>query len=520
LCELPILAAQKEAMALKQGMHQKQLQRLSPQQIQLMKLLQVPTIALEQRIKEELEANPALEEGEEGEDESMEEYDERTEDMERDEAEAESDAETADDAFEETEPTKDVNDEFDITDYFDEDDIPDYKLYANNTSPDDEERETPITGGLGFHEMLLEQLRMQVLDERQMTIADHIIGNIDDDGYLRRELYAIVDDLAFAQNITTTEQELEQLLGIIQTFDPAGVGARDLQECLLLQLRRRKQTAEVKHAVHIIDKMMDEFSRKHYTRICQRLKIDEDELKHVMDEILKLNPRPGNSTSDTVKPIQNVVPDFFIQNTDGKLELTLNGRNSPQLRISSEYKEMLAAYSENKKNPSRTQQDAVQFVKQKLDGAKWFIDAIKQREMTLLGTMDAIMEYQRDYFLTGDETKLKPMILKDISDIIGMDISTVSRVANSKYVQTQFGTFLLKSFFSESLSTDSGEEVSSREVKKILQDAIEAEDKRNPLADEKLADILHEKGYNIARRTIAKYREQLDIPVARLRKEL
>jgi len=507
-------------MALKQGMHQKQLQRLSPQQIQLMKLLQVPTIALEQRIKEELEANPALEEGEEGEDESLEEYDERTEDLERDEAEAETDAEIADDAFEEPEPTKDVNDEFDITDYFDEDDIPDYKLYVNNTSPDEEERETPISGGLGFHEMLSEQLRMQVLSEDQMIIANHIIGNLDDDGYLRRELYAIVDDLAFAQNIITTEAQLEELLTVIHTFDPPGVGARNLQECLLIQLRRRKQTTEVKYAVQIIEKMMDEFSRKHYTRICQRLKIDEEELKHVMDEILKLNPRPGNSTSDTVKPVQNVVPDFFIQNTDGKLELTLNGRNTPQLRISSEYKEMLAAYSENRKNPSRTQQDAVQFVKQKLDGAKWFIDAIKQREMTLLGTMDAIMEYQRDYFMTGDETKLKPMILKDISDIVGLDISTVSRVANSKYVQTQFGTFLLKSFFSESLSTDSGEEVSSREVKKILQDAIEAEDKRNPLADEKLADILHEKGYNIARRTIAKYREQLDIPVARLRKEL
>jgi RNA polymerase sigma-54 factor len=508
-------------MALKQGLHQKQLQRLSPQQIQLMKLLQVPTLALEQRIKEELEANPALEEGEEGDEASQEELDMQNEGPDSEDDTMDADPETTDETFDEVEvDVKDANDEFDITDYFDEDDIPDYKLYANNTSPDDEERESPLTGGVGFQEILLDQLRMQVLDERQMIIANHIIGNIDDDGYLRRELYAIVDDLAFAQNITTTEVELQQLLAIIQTFDPEGVGARNLQECLLLQLRRRKQTPYVKYAIQLIDKMMDEFSRKHYTRICQRLKIDEHELKHVMDEILRLNPRPGSSASDTSKMVQNVVPDFFIQSADGKLELSLNGRNTPQLRISSEYKEMLQIYSENKKNPSRDQQEAVQFVKQKLDGAKWFIDAIKQREMTLLGTMDAIMEYQRDYFLTGDETKLKPMILKDISDIVGLDISTISRVANSKYVQTQFGTFLLKTFFSESLSTDSGEEVSSREVKKILKDAIEAEDKRNPLADEKLADILHEKGYNIARRTIAKYREQLDIPVARLRKEL
>ncbi len=504
-------------MALKQGLHQKQLQRLSPQQIQLMKLLQVPTIALEQRIKEELEANPALEEGEDTEGDELEEQFESTVDDSEDASDAD-----AEDTYEDADvpEVKDPDEEFDITDFLDEDEIPDYKLYANNTSPDDEERETPITGGIGFQEMLLEQLAMQRLDDRQMDIARHIIGNLDDDGYLRRELYAIVDDLAFTQNITTSEDELQGLLAVIQTFDPPGVGARDLQECLLLQLRRRKRTVHVEQAIEIIDKMMEEFSKKHYARICQRLKIEEPDLKPVMDEILRLNPRPGNSVADSMKVVQGVVPDFFIQNTDGKLELSINGRNMPQLRISSEYKEMLRTYSETNGKLGREQKDAVQFVKQKLDGAKWFIDAIRQREMTLLGTMDAIMEYQREYFLTGDETKLKPMILKDISEIVGLDISTVSRVANSKYVQTQFGTFLLKTFFSESLSTDSGEEVSSREVKKILKDAIEGEDKRRPLADDRLAQILNEKGYNIARRTVAKYREQMEIPVARLRKEL
>lgn len=486
-----------------------------------MKLLQVPTIALEQRIKEELEANPALEEGEETDGEELEEQFESSIEDAEEQDDSGSDSESEESYADEDVPeVKDPDEEFDITDFLDEDEIPDYKLYANNTSPDEEERESPVTGGTGFQEMLVDQLRMRRLDERQMEIARHIIGNLDDDGYLRRELYAIVDDLAFSQNITTTEDELGELLEVIQTFDPPGVGARDLQECLLLQLRRRKRTVHVELAIEIIDKMMEEFSKKHYSRICQRLKIEEAELKPVMDEILRLNPRPGNSIAESAKVVQGVVPDFFIQNTDGKLELSLNGRNMPQLRISQEYKDMLRTYSETNGRVGREQKEAVQFVKQKLDGAKWFIDAIRQREMTLLGTMDAIMEYQREYFLTGDETKLKPMILKDISEIVGLDISTVSRVANSKYVQTQFGTFLLKTFFSESLSTDSGEEVSSREVKKILKDAIEGEDKRRPLADDRLAQILNEKGYNIARRTVAKYREQMDIPVARLRKEL
>ncbi len=463
-----------------------------------MKLLQIPTVALEQRIKEELEVNPALEEGPEGD-----EVDDEFADLKNDDQDEYEDSGS--------------DDEFSIEDYLDDDDIPDYKLYANNTSPDDEEREMPLSGGASFQDLLLEQLGMRVLSEQQRTIAEIIVGNIDDDGYLRREIFALVDDLAFTQNIHTNEDEVEDMLEVVQSFEPAGVGARNLQECLLLQLNRKEETENVHLAKELISNMMEEFSKKHYSRICQRLHIEEDDLKQVLDEILKLNPRPGNSLSDSTKVVQNIVADFIITNDDGKLELTLNGRNAPQLKVSNEYKQMLRAYSETK---GKANKDAVQFVKQKLDGAKWFIDAIKQRQLTLYGTMEAIMEYQKEYFLTGDETKLKPMILKDISDIVGLDISTISRVANSKYVQTQFGTFLLKSFFSESLTTDSGEEVSSREVKKILEDAIEAEDKRKPLADEKLAELLNEKGYNIARRTVAKYREQLGIPVARLRKEL
>lgn len=464
-----------------------------------MKLLQIPTVALEQRIKEELEVNPALEEGADND-----EYDEF----------ADSDSQ------QEEEYDDGMDDEFSIEDYLDDDDIPDYKLYANNSSADDEEKEVPLSGGASFQDVLLEQLGMRVLSDEQKTIAENIIGNIDDDGYLRREVFAIVDDLAFSQNIHTNEDEVEDLLEIIQGFEPAGVGARNLQECLLIQLRKKEETENVKLATELIERMMDEFSKKHYSKICQRLDITEEKLKEVLDVILKLNPRPGNSLSGTTRLVQNIVADFQITNNDGKLELTLNGRNAPQLKVSNQYKQMLKAYSEAKGKANKEQKDAVQFVKQKLDGAKWFIDAIKQRQMTLFGTMEAIMEYQKEYFLTGDETKLKPMILKDIADIVGLDISTISRVANSKYVETQFGTFLLKSFFSESLTTESGEEVSSREVKKILQDAVEAEDKRKPLADEKLAKLLKEKGYNIARRTVAKYREQLGIPVARLRKEL
>ncbi len=485
---------------LRQVQSQKLLQKLSPQQIQLMKLLQLPTIALEQRIKEEMEINPALEEGVETDDEPKDEFDN-------------------DEEYEET-AKDDANqrEDFSLSDYMDDDEGASYKLKANNISPDEERKDIPFSVGISFQDMLESQLGMKDLDDREYQVALHLIGNLDDDGYLRRELSSIVDDIAFSQNITTTEEELNELLKVIQDFEPAGIGARDLQECLLIQLRRISvQNMIVELATEVVEKQMDEFSKKHYDKISKKLEIDDETLKEVIQEILKLNPRPGNSMADGQKSHQQVIADFMIVNEDGQLILTLNSRNSPDLKVSKEYAQMLEEYSKSKDKSSK---EASMFVKQKLEGAKWFIDALQQRSYTLLYSMNAIMEYQKDYFLTGDETQLKPMILKDIAEKVNLDISTISRVANSKYVQTPFGTFLLKSFFSESLSTDSGEEVSTREVKKILEECIAAEDKKKPLTDDKLTKILKEKGYNIARRTIAKYREQLEIPVARLRKEL
>lgn len=464
-----------------------------------MKLLQLPTVALEQRIKEEMEINPALEEGAEADDEPKDEF----ENEEFDDAQQDEDHQ---------------RDDFSLSDYMDDDEGASYKLKVNNTSPDDERKEIPYSVGLTFQDILENQLGMKDLDDREYQIGLYLIGNLDDDGYLRRDLESIVDDIAFSQNITTTDKELEEILKVIQDFEPAGVGARNLQECLLIQLRKKEvQTMTVELATEVVEKQMDEFSKKHYDKIQKRLEIEDDLFKDVIQEILKLNPRPGNSMADGQKSYQQIIPDFIIASDDGKLELTLNSRNAPELKVSKAYTQMLEEYSKSKDKGSK---EATQFVKQKLDGAKWFIDAIQQRNNTLLFTMNAIMEYQKEYFLEGDETKLKPMILKDIAEKVGLDISTVSRVANSKYVQTPFGTFLLKTFFSESLSTDSGEEVSTREVKKILEDCIAAENKKKPLTDDKLAKILKEKGYNIARRTIAKYREQLEIPVARLRKEL
>ena len=492
------------ANMLKQSLQQKLLQKLSPQQIQLMKLLQIPTVALEQRIKEELQDNPALEEGKDEEEEAPE--------SEEDEVVAEND--------DEENPDDDPREDFDIDEYLQDDEIASYKTSVSNVSPDDERRETPIVLSASFQDMLSSQLGMCNFDDHQHQIAEHILGNIDDDGYLRRPLNAIVNDIAFSQNITTDENELLAILETIQTFDPAGVGARDLQECLSLQLKRKNQhEPSITLATKIISEYMDEFSKKHYEKIMAQLQVSEEKLKEAMHEILKLNPKPGNTFSDTQKSQQHIVPDFIITNNDGVLELSLNSRNAPELKVSKSYMEMLEAYSKDKQHKKQNK-DAVLFVKQKLDSAKWFIDAINQRQQTLLTTMTAIMNYQYEYFLDGDETKLKPMILKDIAEKVGLDISTVSRVSNSKYVQTPFGTLLLKSFFSESMSTDSGEEVSSREVKKILSDCIAAEDKRRPWTDEKLMKILNEKGYNIARRTVAKYREMLEIPVARMRKEL
>jgi RNA polymerase sigma-54 factor len=483
---------------LRQVQSQKLLQKLSPQQIQLMKLLQLPTIALEQRIKEEMEMNPALEEGSEADDEPRDEFE--------------------NEEYEEPKSDENQRDDFALTDYMDDDEGASYKLKANNISPDEERKEIPFSVGLSFQDMLESQLGMKALDDREYQIADYLIGNLDDDGYLRRDLGSIVDDIAFSQNIVTTEEELQELLKVIQDFDPAGVGARDLQECLLIQLRKKElQTQIVELATEVVEKQMDEFSKKHYDKIQKKLEIDDETLREVINEILKLNPRPGNSMADGQKSYQQVIPDFTIAIDEGELMLGLNSRNAPDLKVSREYNKMFEEYSKTK---DKANKEASMFIKQKLDGARWFIDAIQQRNQTLLFTMNAIMEYQKDYFLTGDETLLRPMILKDIAEKVGLDISTISRVANSKYVQTPFGTFLLKTFFSESLSTDSGEEVSTREVKKILSDCINAENKKKPLTDDKLAKILKEKGYNIARRTIAKYREQLEIPVARLRKEL
>jgi RNA polymerase sigma-54 factor len=496
-------------MALSQTLQQKLLQKLSPQQIQLMKLLQVPTANLEERIKEELEENPALELDEE----KHEDNGEDVKDEFNDAPETE---------YEEKDGSENDYDDVDVSEYVrdGDDDVADYKLRDDNYPEDDEKKQLPFKTETSFYEMLLDQLGLLKLDEKEQKIAEQIVGSIDEDGYLRRETSAIVDDLAFRQNILATEEQVEAIIQRIQHFDPPGVAARDLQECLLLQLQRQKNEGKnVEIAMMAIRKYFDEFTKKHYEKIQRGLGIDEDQLKEVMNQIVKLNPKPGGNVGGINKAESYVVPDFFIFNNGGKLELTLNSRNAPELRISEGYRDMMKEYDRGAKKDKR-QKEAVLFIKQKIDAAKWFIDAIKQRQHTLLSTMTAIMNHQHDFFITGDETTLKPMILKDIAEKTGLDISTVSRVANSKFVQTEFGTYRLKFFFSESLSTESGEEVSTREVKKILSDLIEAENKKRPLSDERLTELLQERGYNIARRTVAKYREQLNIPVARLRKEL
>ncbi len=497
-------------MALSQSLQQKLLQKLSPQQIQLMKLLQVPTANLEERIKEEMEENPALELEEEKHDEYEESKDEFTE--------APEDTHDDPDGSE-----NEYDDNIDISEYVQDgdDEIADYKLRDDNYGNDDDDKKTiPFKTETSFYETLLDQLGLLKLDDKENRIAEQIVGSIDEDGYLRRETSAIVDDLAFRQNIMTTDEEVESVIKRIQQFDPPGVAARDLQECLLLQLNRMQDEGKnVTIALKAISKYFDEFTKKHYEKIQRGLDLNDEQLKEVMQQIIRLNPKPGGNVGEINKAESYVVPDFFIMNNGGKLELTLNSRNAPELRISEGYRDMLKEYDRGTKKDKR-QKEAVLFIKQKIDSAKWFIDAIKQRQHTLLDTMTAIMNHQHDFFLTGDQTTLRPMILKDIAEKTGLDISTVSRVANSKFVQTEFGTYRLKFFFSESLSTESGEEVSTREVKKILSDLIEAENKKKPLSDEHLTEMLQQKGYNIARRTVAKYREQLNIPVARLRKEL
>jgi RNA polymerase sigma-54 factor len=418
-----------------------------------------------------------------------------------------------------SEESQESVDEFNVDDYLQDDSLNDYgSKYDQNGEDDDDRKEIPIAIQSSFFESLQAQLDLVPLSDKDFQIGQQIIGSLDDDGYLRRPIGSLVDDLAFSQNVFAEEEELLEMLKVIQSFDPAGVGARDLQECLLIQLRKRDQTPVIQKAMMVVEEYLDEFTKKHYDKLERSLNMDSDELKDVVNEILKLNPKPGDSNAVTTKQLQ-IIPDFHISNNDGVLFLTLNSQNAPELRVSRSYQEMFEHYDKTSQKDKKLK-EAVQFVKQKLDSAKWFIDAIKQRQQTLLKTMNSIMNYQYEYFLTGDDKNLRPMILKDIADRIGMDISTVSRVANSKYVQTEFGTFLLKSFFSEAIQMDSGEEVSNKEVKKILEECIGKEDKRRPLADEKLTEILKEKGYNIARRTVAKYREAMNIPVARLRKEL
>lgn len=483
---------------LKQQLNFKLSQKLSPQQIQLMKLIQLPTQAFEQRIAQEMQENPALEGGKD--------RNEEREDNYEGEEQYESDADTIE---------TDIN----IDDYLSDDEIPSYKLSANNYSSDDEDKQVPYASGTSFTQFLMTQLNTFRLDEEQAEIAEFLVGSVDESGYIRRPVVDIMDDLAFTQNVYTTEEKIEQVLELVQQLDPAGVGARNLQECLLLQLERKSPTAEVQLAIDIIEDAFELFSKKHYSKLQHKFNITEDELRAAIHEIEGLNPKPGGTYASGTRIVEHVVPDFTIRIVDGELELTLNGRNAPELHVSKEYSDMLKGYKASKEK-TKSQKDAVLFIKQKLDAAKWFIEAIRQRQQTLLVTMNAIMHYQHEYFLTGDERKLRPMILKDIADTIGMDVSTVSRVANSKYVDTPYGTKLIKEFFSESMKNDQGEDVSTREIKKILEITISEEDKKKPLTDDKLAKILKEKGYPIARRTVAKYREQLDLPVARLRKEI
>ncbi|HRZ97125.1 MAG TPA: RNA polymerase factor sigma-54 [Paludibacter sp.] len=482
---------------LKQQLQQKLQQKLSPAQIQVIKMLEVPTLELEERIRQELEENPALEEG------------------------ADSNTET-DDSDDYDNDDGGNNDDFDPEEYTYDDDIPDYKLKTNNNSKDDKREEIPFSAGMTFHDFLIDQLGLLTLTELERQLAEYVIGNIDDEGYLRREPEAMVDDIVFNAGIHTTDEDIYKIIALIREFDPAGVAATNLQDCLLLQLDRKQETPEIIAAKNILKNYFDEFSKKHFDKITRSLDITDEYLKKIISEIIRLNPKPGNAWSGNVleKSMSTIVPDFILENDEGQLSVHLNNSNLPELRVNNTYNEMFQDYASNRKNQTREMKDAILFVKQKIDSARWFIDAIKQRQQTLLTTMMAIVEFQHEFFIEGDDTWMKPMILKDIADRTGYDISTISRVSNSKYIQTEFGIFPVKYFFSESMTNDSGEEVSTREIKKILQDCVDNENKRNPLNDDALAEVLKTKGYLIARRTVAKYREQLNIPVARLRKEI
>jgi RNA polymerase sigma-54 factor len=485
---------------LRQNLQFKLSQKLSPQQIQLMKLIQLSTLAFEQRLTEEMNENPALESGNE-----EEVYDDEFDNN---------------DDYDEYEDNESIAaDDINIDEYLSDDDVPDYKTQTSNYSDDDENRESPLAANVSFHQDLINQLNTFILSDEDRAIAEFLVGSIDDMGYIRRSVQDIVDDMAFTQGLYTDEETTEKVLHVIHQLEPAGVGARDLQECLWLQLKHKTPTEYVDLAIDIIENQFEAFSKKHYEKLQQKYNVTIEQLKKAIHEIEKLNPKPGGAFTGNNKITENIVPDFAIRIVDGELELTLNGRNAPTLHVSKDYQDMMQTYKESR-DKSNTQKDAVQFIKQKLDSAKWFIDAIKQRQETLFVTMNAIMHFQQEYFLDGEETSLKPMILKDIADMVGLDISTVSRVANSKYVDTPYGTKLIKEFFSEAMTNDQGEEVSTLEIKKILQDIIDSENKKKPYPDDKLAELLGEKGYPIARRTIAKYREQLDIPVARMRKKI
>ncbi|WP_445717089.1 RNA polymerase factor sigma-54 [Flavobacterium sp.] len=488
---------------LKHSLQFKLSQKLSPQQIQLMKLIQLPTQAFEQRLQEELVENPALEESSKEDDYEMDDYEVNTND------------DDYDDYDNDHIDAQDIN----IDEYLSNDETPDYKYQTNNYSDDDDDKSLPFAAPVSFHQDLINQLNTFILSDDERDIAEFLVGSIDDMGYIRRTIQDIVDDMAFTQGIYTDEPTVERILHLVQELEPAGVGARDLQECLLLQLKHKTPSDSITLAINVINQQFDAFSKKHYDKLLQKFDVNQQQLRKAIDEIEKLNPKPGGSFDGNQKMIEHIVPDFTIRIVDGELELLLNGRNAPELHVSKDYQEMLQSYKDTSEKSS-SQKDAVQFIKQKLDSAKWFIDAIKQRQETLYVTMNAIMFYQQEYFLEGEETKLRPMILKDIADMVGLDISTVSRVANSKYVDTPYGTKLIKEFFSESMTNDQGEEVSTIEIKNILQQVISEEDKKKPLPDDQLAEILKERGYPIARRTIAKYREQLDIPVARLRKKI
>ena len=487
---------------LKQQLNFKLSQKLSPQQIQLMKLIQLPTQAFEQRISQEIEENPALEGGKED-------LNEFEDDFNNEEFEADT-----------VEGNDVIETEINIDEYLSDDETPNYKLSANNYSADDEDKQIPYASGTSFNQYLLQQLNTyHFKEEEEKEIAHFLVGSVDEGGYIRRDLIDIVDDLAFTQNIFTSEEKVFEIIKIVKNLDPAGVGAKNLQECLLIQLKRKNSTEVILLAIKLIEESFEQFSKKHYNKIISKHSITEDHLRAAIHEVEILNPKPGGSYASNSKIVEHVVPDFTIRIQDGDLQLTLNGRNAPDLHVSRDYSEMLKGFKITKQK-TKSQKDAVLFIKQKLDAAKWFIDAIKQRQQTLFITMNAIMYHQKEYFLTGDEQKLKPMILKNIADEINMDVSTVSRVANSKYVDTPYGTKLIKEFFSESMKNDKGEDVSTREIKNILENIILEEDKKKPYTDDKLAEILKNKGYPIARRTIAKYREQLEVPVARLRKKI